>query len=128
MAVKVGEPLSFDDIARVAREDEEVTIAPGVLDGVNRARAVVERAVDRGTTVYGITTGFGGLANVRIPADEAERLQRDLVRSHATAVGPSLDREVVRATLLLKARTFAFGVSGVRPVLLERLVAMLNAR
>ena len=126
MTVTLGEPLSFDDVAHVAREGEEVTIAPGVLDKVNAARAVVEQAVDGGITIYGITTGFGGLANVRIPTVEAERLQRDLVRSHATAVGPPFGREIVRAMLLLKARTFAFGVSGVRPVLLERLVAMLN--
>ena len=76
---------------------------------------------------YGVTTGFGGLANVRIEPEELERLQRDIVRSHATAVGEPLPRAVVRAMLLLRARTFAFGVSGVRFDVVDRIVALLNA-
>ena len=75
-----------------------------------------------------MTTGFGGLANVRIDPAEARRLQHDIVRSHATAVGPPLPTEVVRAMMLLKARTFACGVSGVRYELIEQLVRMLNER
>ena len=127
MTVRVGEDLTFDDVARVAVSGEQVSVAPGVRERMEASRAVVETAVARGHTVYGVTTGFGGLANVRIDPAEAERLQRDVVRSHATAVGTPLPREVVRAMLLLKARTFAFGVSGVRYALLERLVAMLNS-
>lgn len=91
------------------------------------ARAVVDDAVASGETVYGISTGIGDLANVRIDTGLAQELQRDIVRSHATAVGPPLPSDVVRAMLLLRARTFAFGVSGVRFEIVERLVAMLNA-
>jgi histidine ammonia-lyase len=91
------------------------------------SRRIVEDAVAEGRTVYGITTGIGQLANVRIEPANAERVQRDIVRSHAVAVGPALPAPVVRAMLLLRARTFAFGISGVRFELVERLVEMLNA-
>src|SRR5688572_21892593 len=90
------------------------------------SRRVVEELVSSGKTAYGITTGFGGLANVRIESAEQERLQSDIVRSHATAVGSPLPTDVVRAMLLLRARTFAFGVSGVRYDIVERLVDLLN--
>jgi histidine ammonia-lyase len=128
VTVLVGEPLSFDDVARVAAGGEEVAVAPGVEQRMAASRRVVEEAVAAGRTLYGITTGFGGLSNVRIPPGEAERLQRDVVRSHATGVGPRLSQETVRAMLLLKARTFAFGISGVRFGLLQRLVDMLNQK
>lgn len=122
----IGEPLDFDTVVRVARDGEAVQIAPGVADRMAVSRRIVEELVSSGATSYGITTGFGGLANVRIETDEQERLQRDIVRSHATAVGEPLPREVVRAMLLLRARTFAFGVSGVRFDIVERLVDLLN--
>jgi histidine ammonia-lyase len=128
MAIEVGSALTTSDVAAVA-EGAEVSIAPHVRDPVDAARRVVEEALHHPEhAVYGINTGFGYLANVRIPANESERLQHDIVRSHATAVGPPLPLEVVRAMLLLKARTFAFGISGVRYALIEALVALLNAR
>lgn len=101
-------------------------IGPDVRERMAAARRVVEDLVSSGETAYGITTGFGGLANVRIETNEQERLQRDIVRSHATAVGTPLARDVVRAMLLLRARTFAFGVSGVRFEIVQRLVDLLN--
>ncbi|CAN5705761.1 histidine ammonia-lyase [soil metagenome] len=127
MPVTLGGNLTLGDIVRAAH-GAEVSIAPHVADKVGAAREVVERAVASRLTVYGITTGIGDLANVRIDPAEARLLQRDIVRSHATAVGPSLPREVVRAMLLLKARTFAYGASGVRFEVLERLVSFLNAK
>lgn len=127
MTVLIGEPLTFDDVVAVAERGEAVEIASGVADAMAPARRIVEDAVAAGRTVYGISTGIGDLANVRIDPAEAERVQRDIVRSHATAVGPLLPRSVVRAMMLLRARTFAFGVSGVRLELVERFVAMLNA-
>lgn len=123
----IGEPLEAETVVRVALHDETVEIARGVEAKMAAAREVIEEAVSSSATIYGITTGFGGLANVRIAPDEVEKLQRDIVRSHATAVGEPLPREVVRAMLLLRARTFAFGVSGVRFALVERIVALLNA-
>jgi histidine ammonia-lyase len=127
MTVTVGQPLGFEDVVAVAR-GERAAIAPFVKDRVDAARSVVENAVDKNLTVYGITTGVGELANVRIDPSAARRLQADLVRSHATAVGPALPAEVVRAMLVLKARTFAFGHSGVRFEILERLVELLELR
>ena len=124
----IGEALSIEDVVRVATEDEPVEIARGVADRMLPARAVIEEAVASGRTMYGVTTGFGGLANVRIDPKEIEQLQRDIVLSHATAVGEPLSREIVRAMLLLRARTFAFGISGVRFEIVERIVQMLNRK
>jgi histidine ammonia-lyase len=90
------------------------------------ARAVVDAVVDSGEVVYGITTGFGALASTHIGRDEAVALQYNLIRSHASGVGDPLDDELVRAILLLRARTLAQGHSGVRPLLVERLLEMLD--
>jgi histidine ammonia-lyase len=123
----IGEPLDFDAIVRVARAGERVEISGDVAPAMTASRKVVEDAVSSEAAVYGINTGIGDLANVRIDPKASERLQADIVRSHATAVGDPLPRPVVRAMLLLRARTFAFGVSGVRYELVERIVALLNA-
>lgn len=128
MPTLIGPPLTFEDVVRVAVHEDTVEIDRGVADAMEPARRVIEDAISSGTTMYGVTTGFGGLSNVRIPPEEAERLQQDIVRSHATAVGTPLPREVVRAMMLLRARTFAFGISGVRFEILERFVALLNAK
>jgi histidine ammonia-lyase len=90
------------------------------------ARAIVDAAVDSGDVVYGITTGFGALASTRIDRKEAETLQYNLIRSHASGVGPPLPDPLVRAILLLRSRTLAQGHSGVRPVVVERLLEMLD--
>ena len=127
MTVYIGDPLTFDDVAAVAA-GTPVAMAPHLEELMAPSRAVVDEAVANDRTVYGITTGIGDLANVRIDPHDATRLQRDLVRSHATAVGESLDEEVVRAMLLLKARTFAFGYSGVRVDLVRQIAGLLNAR
>ena len=113
VAARIGEELTFDDVVRVSL-GERAEIAPGVADRMATSRRFVDEAIASGRKVYGITTGIGDLANVRIAPKDAARLQRDIVRSHATAVGPELPMQVVRAMLLLRARTFAFGVSGVR--------------
>ena len=128
MTVFLGDPLTFEDVAAVAIGHERVEPASGLADAMAPARAVVDRAVDGEHAVYGITTGIGDLATVRIDPKDAKRLQRDLVRSHATAVGDPLDEDVVRAMMLLKARTFSFGLSGVRIDLVERFATLLNAR
>jgi histidine ammonia-lyase len=121
-----GGPLSVEDVARAARDRPPVRISPSAYESMEASRRVVEAAVERGDTVYGITTGFGALANVTIAPEELEEMQHAALRSHAAAVGPPLDREVVRAMLLLRARTLTTGYSGVRPVIAERLVEFLN--
>lgn len=127
MTVTIGAPLTFEQVRAVALLGHPVSIGDGVRDRMQHSLDVVERAVAAGEVAYGVTTGFGGLANVRIPPAEARKLQHDIVRSHTTAVGEPLPREVVRAMMLLRARTFAFGISGVRFEILETLVAMLEA-
>jgi len=125
VTVVIGEPLDLESVVAVAA-GEPVDLAPSLAEDMAPARRIVEEAVTSGTAVYGITTGLGDLASVRIDSAEAKSLQEAILRSHATAVGPPLPTEVVRAMMLLKARTFAMGVSGVRFELVERLARMLN--
>ena len=96
MPIRVGEPLSLEDVVEVA-SGAEVALGSGALGRIGAARDVVERAVASNATVYGVTTGFGSLANERIEPQQADALQLGIVRSHATAVGPPLSREEARA-------------------------------
>jgi histidine ammonia-lyase len=123
--VVVGEPLSIQDVVAVAR-GEPAAVSAGATARMESARAAVRRKVSAGETVYGVTTGFGSLANVRLNPEDARALQHGLLRSHAVGVGPPLSEWEVRAMLLLRAHVLALGYSGVRPVVAERLVAMLN--
>ena len=123
-----GRDLTIEDVIEVARGGRAVALDPEAVRRMEETRAVVARLVDDGATVYGVTTGFGDLADVRIEPSRAAELQRNLVRSHAAGVGEPLDDEVVRAMLILRANALAIGVSGVRPVLAELLIGMLNAR
>ena len=126
MTVAVGETLTLADVAAVAA-GSEVSFAIGPRERVAAARRVVEDAVGSGEVVYGVTTGFGALANVRIDPAQAADLQHGIVRSHATAVGRPLSRPEARAMLLLRAHVLALGHSGVRPELVDLMVQMLNA-
>ena len=122
-----GRDLTIDQVIEVARGRRAVALDPAAAERMRATRAVIERLVLEGATVYGVTTGFGDLAGVRIEPGQAAELQRNLVRSHAAGVGDPLPDEVVRAMLLLRANALAVGLSGVRPVLVELLVEMLNA-
>src|SRR5437588_10581227 len=122
-----GSPLSVADVVAVARHGAAVTVAPEAAARMAPARAVVERIVAEGASVYGVTTGFGALASVKVSPAEARRLQLSLVLSHAAGMGDLVETEVVRAMVLLRARTWAAGLSGVRPVVVEGLVALLSA-
>ena len=125
MPVRVGEALSLEDVVAVAR-GATVELPPSAVERIRGARAVVDAKVASGETVYGVTTGFGSLANVRIDPAQAAELQHGIVRSHATAVGRHLSREEARAMLLLRAHVLALGHSGVRVEVVERMVEMLN--
>ncbi len=125
MAVRLGEPLALEDVVAVAR-GATVELGPEARRRMEASRAVVEGKVRAGETVYGVTTGFGALADVRIEPGDAALLQERIVRSHATAVGPLLSREEARAMLFLRAHVLALGRSGVRPLLVERMVELLN--
>jgi histidine ammonia-lyase len=121
-----GRSLTVDDVVRVAREGVPVTIAPECYPLMEASRAVIEECLRRGDPVYGVNTGFGKLADVRIADGDVELLQRHLVTSCCTGVGPPLPDEVVRAMLLLRANSLVAGRSGVRPSIPETLVAMLE--
>ncbi len=121
--------LNLADIERIARADDaKVTMSDAARTRVNAAREVVERAVRENRVVYGITTGFGALAEVIIPPDRIRELQLNLIRSHAAGVGAPLPEEEVRAIALLRANVLALGHSGVRPAVIELLLALLNHR
>jgi histidine ammonia-lyase len=121
-----GSSLSLEDIAAVAVERATVAIAKDAYARMEASRAVVEGVVARADTAYGINTGFGKLSDVRIGPNQLEALQRNLVRSHACGIGEPLPEDEVRAMLLLRANVLAKGLSGVRPVVVETLVEMLN--
>jgi histidine ammonia-lyase len=119
--------LTLEGFIRVVRGGERVELAQAARDRILTARAVVERIVDGGEAVYGVNTGFGKFASVRIARGELTQLQHNLIVSHAIGVGDALPAEVVRGMLLLRAQSLALGHSGVRPEVVERLLALLNA-
>ena len=124
--VLTGAGLTLADVEAVARHGAEAALDPGAKARMERSRAVVEALVDQGAVVYGVTTGAGALANRVIDRADAERLQENLLVSHAAGVGEPLPRDVVRAMLLLRANTLALGHSGARPVVAERLLDFLR--
>jgi histidine ammonia-lyase len=123
-----GNDLTFSQLYDVALRGETVSLAPAAIKRMNASRAVVERLVASGATAYGINTGFGKLASVRISAEQVRQLQVNLVRSHACGVGPALSETETRAMMLLRANAIAKGLSGVRPRVVETLCQMLNAK
>ncbi|HEY6239079.1 MAG TPA: histidine ammonia-lyase [Thermoplasmata archaeon] len=121
-----GESLTLDQFLAVARGGCPVALAPDARQRVASSRRAVERAVASGRSVYGVTTGFGSLAEKAIPAADARALQLSLVRSHASGTGPDLPADVVRGLMFLRLNSLARGHSGVRPELLDALVELLN--
>ena len=121
-----GRDLTIDNVIEVARGRRAVELEPAAARRMADSRSVIERLVADGATVYGVTTGFGDLADVRIEPSQTAELQQNLVRSHAAGVGDPLPDEVVRAMLVLRANTLAVGLSGVRVEVAELLIAMLN--
>lgn len=121
-----GESLSLDDVGEVAVERRPVALHPQAVAKMSGSRAVVEAIVDENRTVYGISTGFGKLSDVHIGHEQLLQLQHNLLRSHASGVGDPLTEEEVRALILLRANVLAKGLSGVRPVVAERLCDLLN--
>jgi len=124
--VVTGEALTAEQVVAVADRRAPVRVGPHVAERMAPARRIVEAAVAEGRVVYGITTGFGALANTRIEPALAAEAQTALVRSHAAGVGPPLPDRVVRAMLLLRARSLAQGHSGIRPIFVERFVEFLR--
>ncbi len=126
--VEVGPgPVGPEDVVAVARGGARVRISADALAEVTRTRGIVERLAGDAHPHYGISTGFGALATKHIEPAQRAQLQRSLIRSHASGTGAEVEREVVRALMLLRLSTLATGRTGVRPVVVETYAALLNA-
>jgi len=121
-----GADLGIADVEAVARGGAAPALGDSARARMTEARAVVERLVEAGEVVYGVTTGFGDLAGTFVSAADSEQLQENLLLSHAAGVGEPLPRDVVRAMLLLRANTLALGHSGCRPLVADRLCDLLR--
>ena len=119
--------LSMDEVVRVARHGEKLTISQEALDKMAITRAHIESLAAGQTPVYGISTGFGALANQHIAPEDRVQLQKSLIRSHAAGMGDPVEKEVVRALMLLRLKTLASGRTGVRPVVAQTYVDLLNS-
>src|SRR4030088_1198654 len=122
-----GNDLTFSNLHDVALRGEQVHLADSAIERMNASRAVVDRLVASGETAYGINTGFGKLASVRISTEQVRQLQVNLVRSHCCGVGAPLHEAETRSMILLRANALAKGLSGIRPEVVQTLCAMLNA-
>jgi histidine ammonia-lyase len=120
-------PLAEDDVVAVARHGAGVELSPDALDALDAARTIVESLADDVEPHYGISTGFGALATKHIPGEQRALLQRSLIRSHAAGSGPEVEREVVRAMMLLRLSTLATGRTGVRVETARALAGLLDA-
>ena len=123
----VAGKLSLRTLRQIASGSVLVVLDSATLPAIRASRSAVQRAVDHGAPAYGINTGFGKLARTHIAHDQLERLQTNLVHSHAVGTGVLLDNATVRLTLVLKAASLARGYSGVRPEVIEALLALYNA-
>ena len=121
-----GTHLSLEDVERIAVGNVPITVKPAARDRVAAARATVERQFALGAAIYGVTTGFGRMANVMIDAADTKKLQLNLVRSHAAGTGPSLAEEHVRAAGVLRVNALATGHSGITLATLDLLIELLN--
>jgi histidine ammonia-lyase len=119
--------VSFAEVIAVARGEAAVELADDALVAIDRAREVVDRLAAEPTPAYGISTGFGALATRHIPTEMRAQLQKSLVRSHAAGSGPEVEREVVRALMLLRLSTLATGHTGIRRETAELIASFLSA-
>jgi histidine ammonia-lyase len=127
-AIAVGTgPLSLEDVVRVARDGGQVRLADDALAEIARSREVIDGLAKDDRAHYGVSTGFGALATTSIPPEMRAQLQRSLIRSHAAGSGPEVEREVVRALMLLRLSTLATGRTGVRVETARAYAALLNS-
>ena len=126
MVVLDGDGLAIEQVIAVAAHEDIAALSPASIEKMLRSRSVVERLAAGDEPVYGVNTGVGLLADVRVPPADLEQLQRNVVRSHAAGTGDPLAREEVRAMMLIRANVLAKGFSGIRPVVAEQLCQMLE--
>ena len=118
--------VSPADVLAVARTDAVVEIAKDAIAAMEESRSIVDSIERDGRPVYGVSTGFGALANTFVAPERRAELQHSLIRSHAAGIGDPMPREMVRAMILLRVRSLAMGRSGVRPLIAQGLVDLLN--
>ena len=121
-----GEHLTLPDVCAVAEGRAQASVSAAAIEKMRRSREPVERLAAGDQPIYGVNTGVGLLADVRIRREELDQLQVNVIRSHSTGVGPPLDRTVVRAMMLIRANVLAKGLSGIRPLVAECLCELLN--
>src|SRR5215469_16118456 len=121
-----GQTLTIEQVHEVAQKNCPVALAPSAIEKMRASREPVERMAEADAPIYGVNTGVGLLADIRIPREDLDALQLNVVRSHAVGVGRPLDRAVVRAMMLIRANVLAKGFSGIRPVVAERICDFLN--
>ncbi|HYY91095.1 MAG TPA: histidine ammonia-lyase [Candidatus Dormibacteraeota bacterium] len=121
-----GSHLTLDELLRVSRRRAQTVIAKEALARTDEGRKALEELMKKQNVIYGVNTGFGALANFRVPDEDLKRLQTNLVRSHATSVGKPLPSDVVRAMMILRANTLLKGNSGIRPEVVTTIVQLLN--
>jgi histidine ammonia-lyase len=119
--------LAADDVVRVARDGTPVQMTAAARAEMARSAALIDGFLAADEPVYGVTTGFGSLASTPIPPERTAELQQALIRSHAAGMGPPVETEVVRAMMLLRARSVAMGRSGLRPEVADAILGLLNA-
>jgi histidine ammonia-lyase len=122
-----GTELTVEDLVAVARGGARAALSEGAVETMRHSAEVTAGLAQSLDAVYGVSTGFGSLSTVRIAAEHREQLQRALIRSHAAGMGEAVEREVVRAMMLLRVRSLSMGCSGARPLVAETMLAMLNA-
>src|SRR5437763_8405115 len=121
-----GCSLTIDDVVAVAERGERVRIAPAALLGMEASRRRVDAAMNGTAPVYALNTGVGLLANIPLDENEIEAMQVNLIRSHCCGVGSPLPTSVVRGMMLIRANVLAKGLSGIRPIVAERICDLLN--
>jgi histidine ammonia-lyase len=119
--------MSAADVLEIARQNAEVKLSETALSAMTASRSHIDALVASSQPVYGVSTGFGALANRYVSVEQRAQLQRSLIRSHAAGVGAPVEREVVRALMALRLKTLASGRTGVRPVVATTMAALLNA-
>jgi histidine ammonia-lyase len=122
----IGQPLSLSEIAEVAYGGAAIRVGRTAHEPIRASRHVIEEIVAKGAVVYGVSTGFGRLSDVHVPADELRQLQLNLVRSHSCGIGNPLSEPEVRVMILLRANVLALGLSGIRLEVIELLCALNN--
>ncbi len=121
-----GNSLTIEDVVKIARFKERITLTEESKVAINKSRDIVERVLLEEKPVYGISTGFGEFSQIFISKDQRNKLQRNLILSHSTGVGDPLPEEVVRAAMLLRINSLSKGYSGIRLSTIEKLIEMLN--